>query len=138
MEEPRMNVERSATSRDRSASILLHGDLTRRIVGAFYAVYFELGYGFLESVYRNALSVELRDRGLTVEVEAPIAITYRGHHVGHFRADILVERQVVVELKASASVGTADRQQLLNYLRGTGLEVACCCTSARVHVSRGS
>src|SRR3954466_12509439 len=102
---------------------LLHGAVTRAVVGAFYAVYNELRYGFLESVYRDALVLELRSRGLRAEIEAPIAVRYKQSEVGHFRADILVEGRVVVELKACASVGGTERQQLLNYLRGTGLEV---------------
>src|SRR5690349_23082451 len=94
---------------------LLHGTLTREVLGAFYTVYNELRYGYLESVYRNALVLELRSRGLTTETEAALAVRYKNHEVGHFRADVLVESCVVVELKACHSIGTSERQQLLNY-----------------------
>lgn len=97
--------------------------LTRRIIGAFYDVYNALGYGFLESVYANALAVEVASRGLHVVREASAEVCYKGEVVGVFRADLLVESRVVVELKASPKLHPADPMQLLNYLRSTDLEV---------------
>ena len=97
--------------------------LTRVVIGAFYDVYNALGHGFLESVYATAMVRELRRRGLTVEREVHVVVRYKGEPVGHFRADVLVESRLVVELKASASTVPADRRQLLNYLRATNLEV---------------
>jgi GxxExxY protein len=97
--------------------------LTRRIIGAFYDVYNALGYGFLESVYANALAAELVSRGLHVVREARAEVRYRGKVVGMFRADLLVESRVVVELKASPKLHDADLAQLLNYLKATDLEV---------------
>jgi GxxExxY protein len=97
--------------------------LTRRIIGAFYDVYNALGYGFLESVYANALAVEIVGRGLHVVREAAAEVRYKGEVVGMFRADLLVESRVVVELKAARELRPGDPMQLLNYLRATDLEV---------------
>ena len=103
--------------------LLLDGEITSRIIGAFYESYNELGFGFLESVYRRALATELRARGLQIEEEAPVEAVYKGVVVGSFRVDLLVERRVVVEIKASALLAPTDRRQLLNYLRATRCEV---------------
>lgn len=98
-------------------------ELTRAIIGAFFRVYNELGFGFLESVYRRALAHELRKLRLGLDVEVPIDVWYDGIEVGHFRADLLVERRVIVEIKAATALADADRKQLLNYLRATDVEV---------------
>ena len=95
--------------------------LVRRVIGAFYEVYNTLGYGFLEAVYARALERELRARGLRVAREALIEVRYKGAVVGVFRADLLVEQCLVVELKATAALSRADTAQVLNYLRGSGL-----------------
>jgi GxxExxY protein len=97
--------------------------LTRRIIGAFYDVYNALGYGFLESVYKTALERELAERGLRVVREAGAEVRYKGVVVGVFRADLLVESRVVIELKACRRLERAHPAQLLNYLRATDLEV---------------
>ena len=96
---------------------------TRRILRAFYDVYNRLGFGFLESVYGNALELELREHGLLVRREMPVRVHYRGHPVGEFRADIVVEDVVLVEIKASRLLDPHAREQTLNYLRGTELEI---------------
>ena len=102
---------------------LLHEDLTRAIISAFYEVYNTLGYGFLESVYTRALFSELTRRGLHVQREAMLDVFYKGECVGSFRADMFVEYRVVLEIKASTWLVEADRNQLLNYLRSSCLEV---------------
>ena len=102
---------------------LVHEDLTREIISAFYEVYNTLGYGFLESVYTRALFSEFTRRGLHVQCEVMIDVYYKGECVGSFRADMLVEYRVVVEIKASTWLVEADRNQLLNYLRSSCLEV---------------
>jgi GxxExxY protein len=86
-------------------------------------VYNVLGYGFVESVYSNALAKELRKAGLQFAREVPIDVWYEGTIVGQFRADFLVEEKVVLENKASQQLTEADRKQLLNCLRGTDIEV---------------
>ncbi|MFC1640064.1 GxxExxY protein [Gemmatimonadota bacterium] len=102
---------------------LLHSDLTEKIIGAFYAVYRELGYGFLESVYEAALFHILHDIGLNVERQAPIDVWFRRRRVGVFRADLVVGTSVIVELKAVRELGPSHEAQLLNALRATNIEV---------------
>ncbi len=79
---------------------LLHGDLTREIIGAFYRVYNTLGQGFVEAVYTRSLSVELSDRGICCQLEAPLTVRYRDIVVGEFRveecAHLVTECQIVV------------------------------------------
>ena len=103
---------------------MLHAEITEQIIGAFYDVHNVLGFGFLESVYANALEHELRRRGLTVEREVAVDVSYRGEIVGRHRVDILVNGLVVVEVKASRFLDPSADKQTLNYLRGTSLEVA--------------
>ncbi|RYZ19038.1 MAG: GxxExxY protein [Chitinophagaceae bacterium] len=100
-----------------------HRELTSKILKAFYTVYNRLGYGFLEKVYENALVIELRKMGLRCEQQIPITVYYEGDVVGNFRADVLVEGIVIVELKAAVSLCTGDEAQLVNYLRATEIEV---------------
>jgi GxxExxY protein len=102
---------------------LLEGELTGEIIGAFYECYNELGFNRLESVYRRAMAIELRIRGLRAAVEAPVEVHYKGVPVGFFRLDLLVEGRVVVEVKATSVLGPTDKRQLLNYLRASNLEV---------------
>ncbi|HEY7480323.1 MAG TPA: GxxExxY protein [Gemmatimonadales bacterium] len=100
-----------------------HAELTRQIVGVFFQVYGELGYGFLESVYRNAMTIALREAGLRAESEVELHARFRGQSVGMFRADLLVEGAVLVELKAARAIEQAHIAQLLNYLRCTVIEI---------------
>lgn len=100
-----------------------HSELTQSIIGVFYDVYNDLGYGFLESVYRNSLQLALREKGLTVEAELPVPVFFRGNKVGDFRADIVVNGLVLLELKATETIAIAHEAQLLNYLRATSLEI---------------
>lgn len=102
---------------------LLFKDLTYEIIGAFYAVYNALGYGFLESVYRNALVVELGRRGLKVSQEVSTEVHYLGCIVGLYRMDLVVEGKILIEVKASAVLSQSDRRQLFNYLRASKLAV---------------
>jgi GxxExxY protein len=102
---------------------LLERELTREIIGAFYCCYNELGFGFLESVYRHALATELRARQLHAIEEYLVRVLYRGVEVGVFRADLVVNDRVIVEVKSTSVLGPTDKRQLLNYLRATRLEV---------------
>jgi len=102
---------------------LLHGDITGEIISAFYAVYNELGYGFIESVYTRALAIELFQRRMNVAREVPVTVYYKGVTVGTYRADLLVSDTVVVEAKAGEQTSDYDRIQLLNFLRASGKEV---------------
>ncbi len=87
---------------------------------AAYEVRLNLAPGFLESVYQKALLVELRSRGIYAEGEVPIAVTYKGNVVGDFRADILVEKSVILELKSVRELTPIHEAQLVNYLNATG------------------
>ena len=100
-----------------------HSDLTDRSIGCFYPVYGELGFGFLESVYERALLVELRASGLSAEAQVPLTVRYHGETVGEFRANIVVEQAVIVELKAVHRTDPIFDAQLLNYLKATDIEV---------------
>lgn len=102
---------------------LIERELTQQVIGAFYAVYNELGPGFLESVYVNALVIALGAIGLEVRLEVPLVVTFRGHVVGHFRVDLLVEDRLVVEVKAVSNLLKAHEVQLVNYLRATRINV---------------
>lgn len=102
---------------------LKHRELTEKIIGAFYEVYNELGQGFLESVYENALLIALRDGGLRAEQQVPVQVYFRSELVGDFRADVIVEGGVLLELKAVRALDPAHEAQLLNYLRATPIEV---------------
>jgi GxxExxY protein len=93
--------------------------LTRRVIRAFFQVHKTLGPGFLEAVYRRALALELRADGLEVREEYPIVVWYRETRVGFYRADLLVEGWLILELKATAHLPPTARDQLLNCLRGT-------------------
>ena len=100
-----------------------HADVTGNILKAFYAVYNELGYGFLEKVYENAMVIELRKMGLKVIQQAPIVVFYDKQVVGEYVADLLVEDKVIVELKAARSITDVHEAQLLNYLKAAECEV---------------
>lgn len=98
-------------------------DITYDIRGAVFEVNRILGSGFLEKVYERALIFELRDRGLKTESQVPLKIFYKENIVGDYFADILVEDQVIVELKAADRIEKVHEAQLLNYLRATGIQV---------------
>jgi GxxExxY protein len=101
----------------------LHSELTGRIIGAAIAVHRELGPGKLESVYERALAIELRAQGLPFRTQVPVPMLYRGESVGDFFADLIVDRKVIVELKAVDVLRPVHRAQVLSYLRATGLEL---------------
>jgi GxxExxY protein len=102
---------------------MIDHELTGKIIKAFYKVYNTLGYGFIESIYHNAMILELTGCGLKVETEFPIAVHYEGKVVGAFSADLLVERKVLVELKAKERIIEPHEAQLINYLRATEIEI---------------
>jgi GxxExxY protein len=102
---------------------LKHGALTEQIISVFYEVYNELGHGFLESVYEKSFAFALASKGLIVRCQIEVPVWFRGQKVGDFDADMLVERCVLVELKACRALDSAHEAQLLNYLRATEIEV---------------
>ena len=102
---------------------LRHYELTQRIIAVFFDVYNELGHGFLESVYHKCLVLALKEAGLTVHSPVEIPVWFRGHPVGQFEGDILVEKCVLLELKAARALDSSHKAQLLNYLRATEIEI---------------
>jgi GxxExxY protein len=102
---------------------LLHYELTNRIINCFYTVYNTLGYGFLEKVYENSMMHELRKCGLISEKQKPIKVYYEDKIVGEYFADIIVEKSVILELKAAEYLIEEHEIQLLNYLKATNIEI---------------
>jgi GxxExxY protein len=98
-------------------------EVTERVIGCAYAVGNTLGSGFLEKVYENALAIEVRSAGLRVEQQHSVQVVYRGEPVGDYTADLLIERCVLVELKAVKTLDEIHMAQCLNYLKATGLSL---------------
>lgn len=102
---------------------LRHRVLTQKIICVFFDVYNELGHGFLESVYQKSLGLALDSAGLNLCSPVDIPVWFRGHQVGRFEGDMLVEKCVLLELKAARALDSSHQAQLLNYLRATEIEV---------------
>jgi GxxExxY protein len=100
-----------------------YSEITEKILQGFYDVYNELGDGFLESVYENSLSIVLKETGLKVQNQSPIPVYFRGIIVGEFKADLIVDDKVIVELKAVRTIVPEHEAQVLHYLKATGIEV---------------
>jgi GxxExxY protein len=103
--------------------MLEHSEITERIIGCAYTVSNTLGAGFLEKVYENALAHELRKQGLHTVQQFPTPVVYDDIVVGDFVADMLVERSVLLEIKAVKALDNVHMAQCLNYLRAAGLPV---------------
>jgi GxxExxY protein len=114
-----------------SSSILVEGELTEKILGAAFKVQNALGAGFLEKVYENALSIELRNQGLAVESQRAFPVRYEGTVVGNYQADLVVSEKVVVECKAVSNLDPVHEAQLMNYLKASGLRVGLLINFAR-------
>jgi GxxExxY protein len=108
---------------DSSPSNLKHAELTDKIIGVFYDVYNELGHGFLESTYAEAMVVALEEAGLAATREVAVPDWFRGRKVGQYFADLLVNDTVLLELKAARTLESGHEAQLLHYLRATEIEV---------------
>ncbi len=102
---------------------MLYQDITGKIINASFEVINELGPGFLESVYHNALALVLLQKGLKVQKETPIDVIFRGENVGKFYADLLVEDVIIVEIKATSRLIGPHSAQVINYLNATDLDV---------------
>jgi GxxExxY protein len=103
--------------------VLLHEDLTGIIIKAFYNVYNELGYGFLEKVYERAMLMELEQLGAKADNQTPVKVVYKDKIIGDYYADIIVEEKVIIELKAIEYILQEHEVQLVNYLKATEIEV---------------
>jgi GxxExxY protein len=102
--------------------VLQNEELTAKIIRVYYDVYNELGHGFLGAVYERSMTLALQDAGLQAHAQASIPVTFRGHVVGEYRADILVEDKILVELKAVRALATEHYAQVIHYLRATPIE----------------
>jgi GxxExxY protein len=98
-------------------------ELSDRVIKIFYKVYNNLGYGFLEKVYENAMMIELKKEGISSISQSPVRVFYDDKIVGEYYADILIDNKVIVEIKASKSLVEEHEAQLLNYLKATDIEV---------------
>lgn len=105
------------------AGVYPHKDLTEKIIGAAMEVHNQLGAGFLERVYEEALRFELEFRGIPAESQTHIEVSYKGRTAGHYVCDLLVSRNVLCDIKAVSAVAREHEAQLLNYLKATGLKV---------------
>ena len=105
------------------SSALPYAHLTEAVIGAAFEVHGALGYGFLEAVYRNAMAVELRRRGLSAVVENRMEVRYKDEVVGTYVADLVVDDTVIVEFKVAEEYRKADEAQLINELVATGKPV---------------
>jgi GxxExxY protein len=102
---------------------LKYADITEKIIGVYFSVYNELGFGFLESVYQSAMEVALTEQGFDVGQQVAIPVWFHNRQIGDYRADLVVDGCVLLELKAAKSLELAHEAQLLNYLRATQFEV---------------
>ena len=117
---------------------MVNEDITKRIIGCAYTVANTLGAGFLEKVYENAMVHELRKGQLEVRQQYPVAVYYDGIVAGEYVADLLVERDILVELKAVKALDSIHMAQCMNYLKATGMRVCLLINfgSPRIEVKR--
>ena len=108
---------------DRQRGGLLHHELSNQIIRAFYDAYNGMVRGLLEGCYQNPLYIELKLRGIPVEREVPFTMRYKGHVVGEYRVDLLVDRKAIVECKTADSLTGSHESQMLHYLKATDTEL---------------
>lgn len=102
---------------------LVHEEITRSVIGAFYEVYNTLGFGFLEHIYKLALQRELSDRGHVVQRERLGNVFYKNRQLARQRIDLVVDNVLVVEAKSTVNLHAGARDQIYSYLRSTDLEI---------------
>lgn len=102
---------------------LLHKSITDTILKVYYDVYNELGYGFLEKVYQNAMYFELKSLGYKVEAQKQIKVYFKKQLVGEYFDDLLIEDKIIIELKATELLMNVHVAQIMNYLKATPIEV---------------
>jgi GxxExxY protein len=108
---------------DAAELIARYEDLTKQIIGVFYATANELGFGFLESVYRRAMGIALLEAGLHVDEEVAVPVHFHGQVIGAFRADLVINKVILLEFKTAEEISKSHEAQLLNYLRASDMEV---------------
>jgi len=102
---------------------IIYEDLSFQVMSAVFEVHNVLGPGFLEKVYENALVKEFTLRGIQVETQKEINVSYKGDNIGRYYADILVDDKIIIELKAVDKLSRLNEAQLLNYLKATGIKL---------------
>ena len=120
---PEAGQARAYRLRREEGRLMEKEDLTHKVIGCAYQVYNSLGFGFLESVYRKAMVIELDLAGLKAEQEQPLQVHYRAQIVGDFSADLIIEDDLIVELKSVERMVKPHEAQLVNYLVATGIEI---------------
>lgn len=105
------------------AAEILYKELTDKVIRCFYNVFDSLRGGFLESVYENSLMVEFRHMGIAAENQKDLNVYYRNELVGEFRADIVVEEKILIEIKAVNRLLPIHEAQLINYLKSTSIKI---------------
>lgn len=114
---------------------MIHEHLTFKIRGAIYSVFKELGPGLFESVYERALTLELRSMGLKVATQMPVAAKYKGEDLDlGFRLDLLIENEVIIEVKSVDTLHDVHKKQLLTYLKLTGKRVGLLVNFNSAHI----
>jgi GxxExxY protein len=103
--------------------LMIHQETTSKVICCFYKVYNNLGFGFLEKVYENALYLELINHGLNCSKQFPVPVFYEGIEVGLYYADIIVNNEIIIELKAAEALVEEHEFQLINYLKATNIEI---------------
>ncbi len=109
---------------DTNENKIIHKDLSYKVIGLAMEVHRELGCGFLEKVYENALMALFQREGISARQQAPVTVCFQGKVVGEYFADILVEDKIILELKASRDIAEIHKAQALNYLKATSLRLA--------------
>ena len=102
----------------------LYKELSYNILGAAMEVHNELGCGFLEKVYENALMIAIKEKGIIAKQQYPIKVTYHEKVVGEYFADIFADEEIILELKTVEKITKINKAQTLNYLKATGVKVA--------------
>ena len=102
---------------------LPHSDLTRKIIQCCFEVMKELGAGFLENVYKNALYIAMKQKSMNILAEQKYEVVFRKHKIGKYVADLVVENLVIVELKCCKTLPSEHQAQVINYLKASGLPV---------------
>lgn len=123
MNKPSGKSDKLRNQANQGSDNLLHGDLTRRIIGCAMHVHSTLGNGFQEVIYQRALAIEMNLEGLNFEREKEMPIFYRGQNIGTRRVDFFVEKLVMVELKAIIKLEDVHLAQAMNYLEAYGMEI---------------
>ena len=104
-------------------SKLIYENLSNQILGAAFTVHSVLGPGLLESLYHNAMCVELRERHINYECQSPYAVFFKGEKIGNFYADLVIEKRIIVELKAVKTIQDFMEAQIINYLKISNISV---------------